>query len=38
MGPARAALWAGGGYAVWAVLLAWLLARREREYRKELGL
>ena len=38
MGLTQAAMWAGGGYAVWAVLLAWLLARREREYRKELGL
>jgi hypothetical protein len=30
--------WAGGGYVVWAVLLAWALSRREKEMRKELGL
>ena len=38
MGAAQAAAWAGGGYAVWAILLAWALARREKAYRKELGL
>jgi len=30
--------WAGGGYVVWAVLLAWALSRREKELKKELGL
>ena len=30
--------WAGGGYLVWAVLLAWALSRREKELKKELGL
>ncbi len=30
--------WAGGGYVVWSVLLAWALSRREKEMRKELGL
>jgi hypothetical protein len=38
MGWRSALAWAGGGYLVWSVVLAWLLARREREYRKELGL
>jgi hypothetical protein len=38
MGLMTAGAWAGGGYVVWTVLLAMLLARREREYRKELGL
>ncbi len=38
MGLATAAAWGVGGYAIWTVLLAMLLARREREYRKELGL
>lgn len=38
LGLAPAAAWAVGGYVVWTVALAWLLARRETEYRKELGL
>lgn len=38
MGPVYAAAWAGGGYVVWSLLLAWLLARREKALRKELGL
>jgi len=38
MGLVTAAAWGVGGYAIWTVLLAMLLARREREYRKELGL
>jgi len=38
MGAVTALAWAGGGYVVWTVLLAVLLARREKEYRKELGL
>ncbi len=38
MGAGPAAAWAGGGYVVWSVLIAWALARRERAYRKELGL
>ena len=38
MGGITALAWAGGGYLVWTGLLAWLLARREKEYRKELGL
>ncbi len=38
MGTTSALAWAGGGYVVWTVILAWLLARREKEYRKELGL
>ncbi len=37
MGWTWALAWAGGGYVVWAIALAWLLARREKEYRKELG-
>jgi hypothetical protein len=36
MGPALA--WAAGGYVFWALLIAWLLARREKEFRSELGL
>ena len=38
MGLEIAAGSAIGGYVVWTVILAWLLARREKEYRKELGL
>ena len=38
MGAVTAMAWAGGGYVVWTVFLAALLARREKEYRKELGL
>jgi hypothetical protein len=38
MGLGTAAAAAGGGYAVWTITLASLLARREKEYRKELGL
>jgi hypothetical protein len=39
-GGAVGKLWRkhGGGYAVWAVILAWLVIRRERAYRKELRL
>ncbi len=38
MGLTQAAAWAGGGYAVWTVILAMLLARREKAFKKELGL
>ena len=38
MGLTATLLWICGGYAVWAVTLAWLLSRREQEYKKELGL
>ena len=38
MGLEIAAGAAIGGYVVWTVILAWLLARREKEYRQELGL
>lgn len=38
MGLTQALLWAGGGYALWTVCLAAALARREKAYRKELGL
>ena len=38
MGLTQTAVWAGGGYMVWAVVLAALLSRREKEMRKELGL
>ena len=38
MGFIQTAAWAGGGYVVWAVMLAMLLARREKEFKKELGL
>ena len=30
--------WAGGGYAIWAILIAMALSRREGRLRKELGL
>jgi len=38
LGVTETVAWAGGGYAVWAVILSILLARREKQYRKELGL
>lgn len=38
MGLEIAAGMAIGGYVAWSLVLAWLLARREKEYRKELGL
>lgn len=38
MGLTQAAAWAGGGYVVWALILAMLLARREKVFKKELGL
>ena len=38
MGLTQAGAWAGGGYIVWAVILSVLLARREKQYRKEVGL
>ncbi|MGB1657215.1 MAG: hypothetical protein ACPHQP_07265 [Longimicrobiales bacterium] len=38
MGLGIAAGAAVGGYLLWSVMLAWLLARREREFRRELGL
>ncbi len=34
----EALYWVGGGYAVWAVLIAVALSRREGRLRKELGL
>jgi hypothetical protein len=30
--------WAAGGYALWAIIIAVALSRRETHYRKELGL
>ena len=38
MGLEQAAAWARGGYVGWALILAMLLARREKEFKKELGL
>jgi hypothetical protein len=38
MGLMPALAWAAGGYLVWALSLAWLLDRREKELRSELGL
>ena len=38
MGLVPALAWAGGGYAIWAIILAWFLARREKELRQRLGL
>lgn len=38
MGLRDTLMFAGGGYAIWAVLIAMALARREKAYRKELGL
>ncbi len=38
MGAAQTVGWSVGGYAVWLVVLGWLLARREKELRKELGI
>ncbi len=37
MGVTTTLAWAGGGYLVWAVALAWLLSKREKAFRKELG-
>ncbi len=34
----EALYWAGGGYLVWAILIAVVLSRREERMRKELGL
>ena len=34
----QALYWAAGGYLVWALFLAILLERRERQYKAELGL
>lgn len=33
-----ALMWAAGGYALWAVFLAVALNRREKQFRRELGL
>ncbi len=30
--------WVGGGYLLWAILIAMVLSRRESQMRKELGL
>ncbi len=38
MGTATAVIWGGGGYIAWAVFIAWLLARREKELKRDLGL
>ena len=38
MGLVPALAWAAGGYVVWALILAWLLSRREKELRSQLGL
>jgi hypothetical protein len=38
MGLAQTGTWAGEGYIVWAVILSVLLARRETQYHKKLGL
>jgi hypothetical protein len=38
MGATTALLWAGAGYLLWALLVAWLLSRKEKEFRKDLGL
>lgn len=38
MGAAHTLGWSIGGYVVWLVVLGWLLARREKEFRKELGI
>lgn len=38
MGALQTAAWSIGGYVVWLVVLGWLLARREKEFRKELGI
>jgi len=37
MGAGPAFGWAVGGYLVWALILGWLLSRREKEFRRELG-
>jgi hypothetical protein len=34
----EALYWVGGGYAVWAIIIAMALSRREKHMRKELGL
>ena len=34
----EALYWAGGGYVIWALLIAVVLSRREERMRKELGL
>ena len=34
----EALYWAGGGYALWAILIAMALSRREERLRKQLGL
>ncbi len=34
----EALYWACGGYAIWAILIAVVLSRREERMRKELGL
>ena len=38
MGLSTTLMWAGGGYVVWVIVLAVLLARREKELKRELGL
>ena len=38
MGLTSAAAYAGGGYVIWAVILAMALARREKVFKKDLGL
>jgi hypothetical protein len=38
MGAAQTLGWSIGGYVIWLVALGWLLARREKELRKELGI
>ncbi len=34
----QALYWVGGGYAIWAILIAMALSRREVRLKKELGL
>lgn len=34
----NALFWAGGGYIVWTLALAWALSRRENALKKDLGL
>jgi hypothetical protein len=38
MGLTTAAAYAGGGYVIWAVILAMALSRREKAFKKDLGL
>ncbi len=38
MGATTALVWGGVGYIAWAVLIAWLLARKEKELKRDLGL